>query len=63
MSHDLMLNYRGIIMKLSRTADTCRTLEWALGEEYGRCNDKADGDEGPEWSMFCSQLKCAYLVV
>lgn len=33
VSHDRLLNYTGMFMRLSRTADTPRTLEWALDQE------------------------------
>ncbi|KAK8920015.1 hypothetical protein VCV18_008848 [Metarhizium anisopliae] len=34
LSHDLPLAYAGIFMRLSRAADTPRTLEWALDHEF-----------------------------
>ncbi|GAO16552.1 uncharacterized protein UV8b_06183 [Ustilaginoidea virens] len=33
LSNHSMLNYTGIFMRLSRAADTARTLEWALDQE------------------------------
>jgi hypothetical protein len=33
ISHDLLLNYTGIFMRLSCTGDTPRTLDWALDQE------------------------------
>ncbi|OAA41344.1 hypothetical protein NOR_05422 [Metarhizium rileyi] len=36
LAHDLPLTYSGIFMRLSRTADTPRTLEWALDQERSK---------------------------
>ncbi|OAQ61034.1 hypothetical protein VFPPC_02060 [Pochonia chlamydosporia 170] len=33
LSHDSLLNYSGVFMRLSRTADIPRTLAWALDQE------------------------------
>lgn len=45
-SHHSTLNYAGVLLRLLRTVDTPRTLQWALREERGR--QAGDACETPE---------------
>lgn len=45
LANHLLLNYTGVFMRLSRTADTARTLEWALDEEQRRLNAKPSSEK------------------